>query len=178
MKPIPDYLEADLKILFVGYNPSERSGETGHHYANPSNRFWTILHRSGLSETKLHPEQDKSLLKLGYGFTNIVPRPTKTAAEILPEEYAEGRDQLKVKIERYRPRIVCFVGKGVYEQYSGRRQIVWGVQAESVMPSVTEFVGPSSSGLVRMSIEEVIQIYSELKRCLDRVVEPKQGREA
>lgn len=167
MKPIPDHLKMNLKILFVGYNPSERSGETGHHYANPSNRFWTILHRAGLTETKVHPAQDQSLLQLGYGFTNIVARPTKTAAEIVPEEYAEGREKLLAKIEHYRPRIVCFVGKGVYQQYSGRKKIAWGVQDESVVLGVTEFVGPSSSGLVRMRIDDVILIYSELKRCLD-----------
>lgn len=125
---IPDHLRDELLILFVGYNPSLRSGQTGHHYANPNNRFWTILHRSGLTPRKYTTQEDKDLLDLGYGFTNIVARPTRTAAEISKEEYEEGRKLLKEKVLRYRPKLVCFVGKGVYEQYSGRRNVAWGIQ--------------------------------------------------
>ena len=43
LKPIPDHLANNLQILFVGFNPSIRSAETGHHFANPNNRFWKIL---------------------------------------------------------------------------------------------------------------------------------------
>jgi TDG/mug DNA glycosylase family protein len=167
MKPIPDHLREGLKVLFVGYNPSERSGETGHHYANPSNRFWTILHRSGLTAYKFHPTEDLTLLELGYGFTNIVARPTKTAAEIHADEYTEGRGQLLSKIQQYRPLVVCFVGKGVYEQYSRRKQVAWGFQSEPMVAGVEDFVAPSSSGLVRMKLEEVVAIFQQLKPWLD-----------
>lgn len=166
MNPIPDHIAPNLKVLFVGFNPSLRSGETGHHYANPNNRFWTILHRAGLTPRKYKPQEDGRLLELGYGFTNIVDRPTKTAAEITKEEYAQGREKLRRKIETYRPRIVCFVGKGVYEQYSGRRDVAWGVQDHATVPGVTEFVAPSSSGLVRMKLEEMVDIFRGLKELL------------
>ncbi len=159
---IPDHLRENLLLLFVGYNPSIRSGETGHHYANPHNRFWTILHRSGLTSRKYTAQEDQDLLDIGYGFTNIVARPTRTAAEITKEEYKEGKRLLQEKISLYKPQIVCFVGKGVYEQYSGRRQVSWGIQHPPVVENVIEFVGPSSSGLVRMRIEEIIDIYREL----------------
>ncbi|MEW9668880.1 mismatch-specific DNA-glycosylase [Ammoniphilus sp. 3BR4] len=162
MHEIPDHLREGLLILFVGYNPSLRSGQTGHHYANPNNRFWTILHRSGLTPRKYKPEEDLELLELGYGFTNIVARPTRTAAEITKEEYIEGKELLKQKILKYKPRVVTFVGKGVYEQYSGRRNFSWGIQQPPILRDVVEFVGPSSSGLVRMKIEEVIDIYRGL----------------
>lgn len=167
MGPIPDHIQDNLKILFVGYNPSIRSGETGHHYANPNNRFYTILHQSGLTPRKYHPTEDASLLQLGYGFTNIVPRPTRTAAEITKEEYAAGKEQLRQKIERHRPKVVCFVGKGVYEQYSGRRNVGWGVQEQPVVPGVIEFVAPSSSGLVRMKLEDMVAIFQKLKELVE-----------
>jgi len=32
------------------------------------------------------------------------------------------------------------------------------------VPGVREFVGPSTSGLVRMTLEEMVEIYSELAR--------------
>ncbi|OCA85018.1 mismatch-specific DNA-glycosylase [Pseudobacillus wudalianchiensis] len=162
MEPIRDHLREDLDILFVGFNPSLRSGETGHHFANPHNRFWTILHRAGLTERKYSSEEDASLLNIGYGLTNIVARPTRNAEEITKEEYDEGRERLKKKISLYKPRIVCFVGKGVYQQYSGRKKVPWGMQAESIVPGVLDFVAPSSSGLVRMKIDEIIAIYKEL----------------
>ena len=166
MGPVPDHITEHLNILFVGFNPSLRSGETGHHYANPSNRFWTILYLSGLTPRKYRPEEDGDLFKLGYGFTNIVPRPTRSAAEITKEEYAEGRKALKEKIARYLPRIVCFVGKGVYEQYSGRKNVPWGMQDEEIVPGVRDFVAPSSSGLVRMKLDDVVAIYAMLKKHL------------
>lgn len=89
-------------------------------------------------------------------------RPTKSVAEITQSEYKIGRAQLKAKIEYYRPKVVCFVGKGVYQQYSGRRKIIWGKQPESIVDGVIDFVAPSSSGLVRMNIQEIINIYRGL----------------
>ncbi|KAB7706171.1 G/U mismatch-specific DNA glycosylase [Bacillus aerolatus] len=162
MEPIKDHLKENLDILFVGFNPSLRSGETGHHFANPNNRFWTILYRAGLTDTKFRPIEDDKLLDLGFGLTNIVARPTRNAQEITKEEYNEGREELKKKISFYKPKIVCFVGKGVYQQYSGRKDVSWGLQVESVVPGVKDFVAPSSSGLVRMKLDEIVGIYHEL----------------
>ncbi|WP_090819753.1 mismatch-specific DNA-glycosylase [Paenibacillus sp. yr247] len=163
MEAISDHLQEHLRILFVGYNPSIRSGETGHHYASPSNRFYRILFQAGLTPRLYKPQEDRDLLQLGYGFTNIVARPSLTAAEITPEEYREGRLILRQKIQTYWPGVVCFVGKGVYEQYSGRRGMHWGSQPDPVVEGVVEYVCPSSSGLVRMKLEEMVAIYSGIK---------------
>ncbi|MBO0962035.1 mismatch-specific DNA-glycosylase [Neobacillus sp. MM2021_6] len=162
MEPISDHLKNDLAILFVGFNPSIRSGELGHHYANPNNRFWRILFEAGLTPRKYEAAEDTKLLEIGYGFTNIVARPTKAADEITKEEYREGREVLRHKIEHYQPKVVCFVGKGVYQQYSGRKLVPWGKQNEPVVPGVIDFVAPSSSGLVRMKLQEMVEIYSRL----------------
>ncbi|TQR43339.1 G/U mismatch-specific DNA glycosylase [Paenibacillus popilliae] len=167
MDSIPDHLAPHLRIVFVGFNPSLRSGATGNHYANPRNRFWQIIYRAGLTPRLFQAEEDGDLIELGYGFTNIVARPTRAAAEITAEEYAEGRQQLRQKIEMYKPRAVCFVGKGVYEKYSGRTGINWGVQADPVVEGVYEFVAPSSSGLVRMKLDEIVSIYARLTEALD-----------
>ncbi|WP_026771803.1 MULTISPECIES: G/U mismatch-specific DNA glycosylase [Sediminibacillus] len=161
LKPIPDHLRTNLKVLFVGFNPSIKSSETGHHYANPNNRFWTILYRSGLTPVKLTAEEDDRLLEYGYGLTNIVARPTKEAAEITKAEYQQGRMDLLDKITRYQPGVVCFVGKGVYQEFSQKRQVSWGMQDNPVSNS-HEFVAPSSSGLVRMKLDEITAIYQKL----------------
>ncbi|WP_052487556.1 G/U mismatch-specific DNA glycosylase [Gordoniibacillus kamchatkensis] len=166
MPEVPDHLREGLRVLFVGYNPSLRSAETGHHYANPSNRFYKLLHLAGLTPRLYRPEEDAALLELGFGFTNIVARPTKAADEITKDEYEQGRVELRHKIETYRPYAVCFVGKGVYEQYSGRRNVAWGFQPEPVVAGVREFVAPSSSGLVRMKVEEMAAIFRQLGEAL------------
>lgn len=166
MQPIPDHLRAGLKIIFIGFNPSLRSGETGHHYANPNNRFWRVLHEAGLSPRRYSPEEDGKLLEIGFGLTNIVARPTRSADEITREEYRQGRELLREKLERYRPQAACFVGKGVYEVFSHKGGIKWGIQECSVVSGVVDFVAPSSSGLVRMKLEEVVEIYRELKKII------------
>lgn len=163
LKPVPDILEKNLKIIFVGYNPSLRSSETGHHFANLSNRFWNILYRAELTPRKYSSEEDAGLLELGYGITNIVPGPTRSAAEITNQEYKHGAVELHRKLAYYKPYVVCYVGKGVYEKYSGRRNVPWGQQKEPVIPGVIDFVVPSSSGLVRMKLDEIVMIYSGLK---------------
>lgn len=54
-QPVPDYIEPGLKILFVGFNPSLRSGEVGHHFASPNNRFWRIIHKRVCSSLQQRP---------------------------------------------------------------------------------------------------------------------------
>jgi len=164
MPAIADHMKHNLSILFIGFNPSLRSGEVGHHYANPRNRFWQILYQAGITPRLYHPEEDGDLLELGYGFTNIVSRPTRGAEDILPEEYQEGRQELRRKLALYQPSIACFVGKGVYTQYSQRKQAPWGFQEEPVTPGIHEFVAPSSSGLVRIPMDDIVHIYKQLRK--------------
>jgi TDG/mug DNA glycosylase family protein len=161
-QPLPDYIQPGLKALFVGFNPSIRSGEVGHHFASPNNRFWKILHEAGLTPRKYTPIEDAALLELGYGLTNIVARPTRAAADVDTAEYAEGTELLIQKIKINLPRVVCFVGKGAYQIYAHQRQADWGFQTSEVVPGVMDFVAPSSSGLVRMSMEQIVGIYRSL----------------
>lgn len=166
LNPIKDYLKENLDLLFVGFNPSIRSAETGHHFANPNNRFWKILHESGLTPRKFDASEDYKLLDLSFGLTNIVSRPTKAADEITKEEYQEGREELKKKISLFKPKIVCYVGKGVYQEFSQKKSLPWGKQEETVIPGVIDFVAPSSSGLVRMKMNDVLAIYGEIPQLL------------
>lgn len=175
MNCLPDYLDKNLDILFVGFNPSILSGETGHHFASPNNRFWKILFESGLTPSLFQSVEDYKLLELGYGLTNIVERPTKSADEITKGEYRQGAETLKKKIMLYNPNYVCFVGKGVYKEYSNKKKIPWGLQSEAVVPGTHDFVAPSSSGLVRMKSAEILAIYKQLAELLKMNFNPNNS---
>ncbi len=158
-----------LTVLFIGYNPSLRSAEIGHHFAGRNNGFWRILVESGLTPERLQPEEDLQLLKLGMGLTNIVARPTRAASELTAAEYREGAKQLREKLERFRPRIACYVGIGVYKAFTRRKQVNHGVQTESAVPGVVDFVAPSTSGLNRMLYQEQLQIYRQLSELVTKL---------
>jgi double-stranded uracil-DNA glycosylase len=162
--PITERLTQGMNILFIGYNPSLTSHAKGLNYAGKINRLYHVLYQSGLTTRLYRPEESPMLLDdYGYGFTNIVARPTKTAAEIRKEEYAEGRMVLLDKLTRYRPKFACYVGKGVYEQFARpKNKVPWGFQSKDIVDGVRDFVAPSTSGLVRMKLSVQVAIYRML----------------
>jgi TDG/mug DNA glycosylase family protein len=163
VQEVRDIIRPGLTVLFVGFNPGVRSAETGHHFAGHSNRFWKLLHAAGLTPRQLRPEEDEALLSFGFGITNIVPRPTRAAAEITREEYRRGRIALIDKLALYRPRIACYAGIGVYREFAVLKDVACGLQPVKVVPGVTDFVVPNPSGLNRMSFDDQLRHYKELR---------------
>jgi TDG/mug DNA glycosylase family protein len=164
---ITDLLRPGLTLVFCGYNPSLTSGRTGHHYAHPGNRFWRVLHAAGLTDRLCLPEEDALLLERGIGFTNIVPRPTRRADELTRAEIREGAAALRTKLAQFRPRAVAYTGSGVYRWLRGTTRVTWGVQPDSVVSGVVDFVVPSPSGLNRMTFAELVAHYAVLRPLLD-----------
>lgn len=164
MNQVPDIIAADLKILFIGFNPGSRSAETGHHFAGYSNKFWKLLAAAALTPYRFMSEEDGKLLALGMGITNIVARPSRTAAEITKEEYQVGRRVLQEKIALYKPKVACYAGVGVYREFARQARVVCGWQTDSVVAGVSDFVVPSPSGLTRILFDEQLAYYLELKR--------------
>lgn len=173
MKKLKDIIGYNLNILFVGYNPSLRSAELGHHFAGRGNNFWRLLYRSGLTGELFKFEQDRDLLKLGCGITNIVDRPTKAADEITKEEYAGGKIKLRKKVEKYRPLVVCHVGIGVYRTYAGKSKATWGPQETQIVSGVVDYIVPNPSGLNRMSAEEQLTHYRKLQEFMAGLLKGK-----
>lgn len=159
-----DLLRPGLKLLFCGYNPSLKSGLTGHHYAHPGNRFWRVLHAAGITERLYRPEEDTALLDRGIGFTNLCPRPTRRADELSREEIRAGASALRATLEHLRPAAVAYTGIGVYKWFRGTSKVGWGEQSEPAVPGVTDVVVPSPSGLNRMSFDELVDHYRVLER--------------
>lgn len=157
-----DLLEPGLKLLFCGYNPSLRSGHTGHHYAHPGNRFWRVLHAAGITDRLYAPEEDEKLLDFGIGFTNLCSRPTRRADELTREEIKDGAEELRTRLERLKPRAVAYTGIGVYKWFRATSKAGWGLQEDSAVSGVTDVVVPSPSGLNRMRFEELVEHYRAL----------------
>ena len=164
-----DLLTPGLTLVFCGYNPSLTSGQSGHHYAHPGNRFWRVLFASGITDRLYKPEEDELLPDLlGIGFTNLASRPTRRADELTREEIRTGAGELRDKLERYRPRAVAYTGIGVYRWFRATSKVGWGLQEDPALPGVTDIVVPSPSGLNRMSFEELVDHYRALAPFLRR----------
>lgn len=168
MNGLPDYLDHNLKILFIGYNPGLRSAELGHHYAGRSNSFFPFLYKSGLMAEPLSFKDDHRLLPLyRYGLTNLVARPTLGIKDLTRKDYVEGAALLREKLQRYQPMIAAYVGIGVYKNFTGRPQVQLGLQENSVVEGVTDFVLPSTSGLNRLAYQEKLNWFIALRKLLD-----------
>ncbi len=114
---LADYLCPGLDIVFVGLNPSTYSVQVGHYFANPRNRFWAALNRSGLTPKELTPERDAELINYGIGFTDVVKRPTSQARKLSAADFRKWAPALRDKLTGFRPRIACFLGVTGYRAY-------------------------------------------------------------
>src|ERR687892_1933906 len=113
-KRLPDVIAPGLQVLFCGINPGLYSGAVGHHFARPGNRFWKVLHRAGFTDRELSPYEERELLDVGIGITNLVNRTTASAADLDAAELRRGAPRLERKVRRYRPAVVAFAGMGAY----------------------------------------------------------------
>jgi TDG/mug DNA glycosylase family protein len=146
VKPLPDVLAPGLDVLFCGINPSLMSAERGHHFARPGNRFWPALHLAGLTPRRFTPDEDRSLLDLGIGITNVVDRPTRAAAELTVDELRTGAAALAGLVAEYRPRVLAVLGITAWRAAFDRPRAVLGLQPERI-GGVETWVAPNPSGL-------------------------------
>lgn len=143
-RELPDYLRPGLRLVFVGFNPGERSARIGHYYAGRGNQFWNFLFESGLVPERLSPEEDYRLLDFGFGLTDVVKRWSKSASTLGAADYRLGVPLLLVKLLRAGPQVVAFNGKTAYERFA-RLRAGLGWQRVPVA-GARVFVLPSTSG--------------------------------
>jgi TDG/mug DNA glycosylase family protein len=134
------------RILLVGINPSLRSAAVGHHFAGPGNPFWRLLAAAGLVPAGFTHADDVRLPALGLAMTNIVPRATRSAADLAPAEYEAGRRALAATIARLRPDVVAFVGLTAYRGFAGPRAPGGAGPKPERIAGARVFVVPNPSG--------------------------------
>lgn len=162
LPPLRPLIKNGLKVLFVGFNPGQRSAEIGHYYGHPGNRFWWLLHQAGFTDRRFRPEEDSLLLDLGFGLTDIVTRPSKSSNDLAGWELREGRQDLLDKMHTFRPAVACYNGIGVYKAAAEKAKVTYGQQADAVVSGVIDFVAASPSGRSREPIESKLRLYRQL----------------
>nr|XP_034171028.1 G/T mismatch-specific thymine DNA glycosylase-like [Osmia lignaria] len=165
---LPDYLEMNLDMVFVGINPGLMAAYRGRYYAGPGNHFYKLLYESGLTPRCLTYEEDYKLLRYGIGLTNIVERATKSSADLKRTELKEGSKIVEEKLLLYRPKIAVFNGKCIYEVFANKTgNFNLGLQPECI-GDVAIWVTPSSSArcanFPRMS--DKLHFFTSLKKYL------------
>jgi double-stranded uracil-DNA glycosylase len=142
-----DLIAPDLKVLFVGINPGIYTAAIRRHFGRPGNRFWPALFAGGFTPRVFSPFENLELLKLGYGITNIVTRPTLRADELSREELVTGAKNLARKMRKHRPRVVAFLGVTSYRIAFDRKSAAVGEQRDHRIAGARVWVLPNPSGL-------------------------------
>jgi TDG/mug DNA glycosylase family protein len=171
---LKDRVRPPVRVLFVGINPGLRSAAIGHHFAGYSNRFWKLLHESGLVSEPLRAEDDARLPEWGLGLTNLIPRATAGIDSLRPQDYRAGERALRRKVRRWKPEVVALVGVTLYRALFSRRarqgpsrQISCGLQPET-FEGARVFVLPNPSGRnANYSFARMLESFNELNRVIE-----------
>ena len=160
---IPDVIAPGLDVLFCGINPGLYTAAVGHHFARPGNRFWPTLYASGFTDRLLTAFDERELLKLGYGITNVVSRTTASADLLSKDEMIKGGERLRKKVARYRPRILAVLGVGTYRVAFNQSKAKVGRQIERIGNTIV-WVLPNPSGLnANYQMKDLTKLFIELR---------------
>jgi double-stranded uracil-DNA glycosylase len=161
-----DVLRPGLDVVFVGYNPSRLAWHTGHHYANPGNRFYHLLHDAGLTPRRFAPAECRDLPGLGIGLADLLHTWSPRADDFAPATYRAALPAFCARISRASPRAVMLNGIGIYRLLFDRAPPRLGHDPDARLGSAAVFVAPSSSGLANGHTRERLAAYRELARWL------------
>jgi len=191
--------EEPLRLLIIGYNPSEHAWQSGFSYSNPSNMFWTLLANEVIHKAELaHPEHIDTLVSRPHlvGFTDVLCEAGSDAAQF-GKHAIHARSTLYQRLEAHvqrvqrtfpklpraesEPALVAFAGKQQFKELfipslskcsHGEQSSVppgWPLQHSDI------YVLPSSSGRAAMTREQRAAPYRELGEKLASVPSPRVG---
>jgi TDG/mug DNA glycosylase family protein len=162
-KTLPDVISRDLDVLFCGINPGLYTAAVQQHFGRPGNRFWPTLHRAGFTPRLFHPSEQRQLLGLGYGITNVVARATAAAGELTRDELIAGGKILTRKVRRYAPRFLAVVGIGAYRTAFERPKAEMGLQTDTI-GATKIWVLPNPSGLnANYQADALVTLFREFR---------------
>ena len=109
---------------------------------------------------------DGRVLEFNIGLTNLVERETRGSSELSREELRAGADRVREKLRRFRPRVVCFNGKLIYEVFSGGRCEL-GRQNELAEGAVVYVMPSTSARTAAYQRPAKLRFFRDLKRIVD-----------
>ena len=172
MDRLPDQLQPDLRLVFVGTAASTRSAELGHYYAHPGNRFWPTLFEVGLTPRRYTPREFASLMTLGIGFTDICKSGAGMDHQIAvrPEDVAI----FKAKMLRYRPRTIAFTSKKAASLFYGRPTTTLALGRQPPLddfPDIVVLPSPSGAASGSWSVRPWQELAEAVIARLDRAIQ-------
>lgn len=171
---LPEILAPDLDVIFVGAAPSVCAARSGHYYAGPRNRFWSLLWQAGLTPRLLRADEDSEVLRFGIGLTAIHPGLISTSNALLPEPTEEQRERLRARLAALAPGVVCYNGKDVYRMCTGAEAGAWGPLPERV-GAARVFVAHSTSGRADRWGADRFWLFRELRRLVEELRAERPG---
>lgn len=140
---LPDVLAPKLRVVFCGVAPGRVSAARRAYYAGPGNKFWPMLHRTGLTPRLFAPHEYPEVLSLGIGLTDVCKTAFGADHELAHEAFdAAG---FLAKMQQFRPRAIAFDGKFAAKMALGVKTIPYGRQP-APLHGAAVFVLPSPSG--------------------------------
>ncbi len=167
-RAVEDVVAPGLEVLFCGINPGLASARAGHHFAHPGNRFWKALHLSGFTPTQLTPAAEHRLLAYGLGVTNLVERPTPSAAGVEREELRHGATALAEKVRRLQPRAVAVLGLGAFRVAFARPRATVGEQPGGLAGARLWLLPNPSGAQAHYQLDELVEQLRTLRRTIAR----------
>jgi TDG/mug DNA glycosylase family protein len=140
-----DLLGESLQIVFCGTAVGTASALAGAYYAHRQNKFWRILHATGLTPELLRPQQYRDLLTYRIGLTDFVKTHSGMDHQIPISVLRESaRIRLRKSIESHRPKFLAFTSKAAGQNFLGGKRD-YGEQIESI-GNTRIWILPSTSG--------------------------------
>ena len=155
---LPDVLIPNLKLVICGSAVSTQSSQAGSYYAGQGNKFWKILHETGLTDRLLLTSQYRELLHYQIGLTDVAKKAVGVDAQIQRDDYDAAA--FAAKMEHFKPRVICFNGKkaaAVFRSWQIARTVKTKEIGYGVLPQPTFqyapilFVAPSTSAAAGVS---------------------------
>jgi TDG/mug DNA glycosylase family protein len=166
---LPDYVDAGMRLLVVGLNPSEYAADAGVGFARPGNRFWPAALAAGLVSIDRDPRH--ALQHHGLGMSDLVKRATPSAAALTTAEYRAGTARIERLVTWLRPGAVCFVGLAGWRAAVDRHAEP-GPQPQA-FGGVSVYVMPNTSGAnAHTSMDGFVEHLEAAKQLADRAVRP------
>lgn len=140
---LEDILASGLGLVICGMAAGPVSAARGEYYAGPGNKFWRILHETGLTPRQLAPGEFRSLPRFGIGLTDLLK--VQAGRDAALDLTLSDPDGLRRKIERFAPAVLAFNGRAAAKVYLGTHEVEVGLQRETI-GATQLFVAPSTSG--------------------------------